>query len=255
MIPRLYCSSPLALNQPLQLGSEEVHYLRNVLRREVGAEVILFNERDGEFGGSIADLGKKAGIVALTSQRRGPPTGIGHEVTLAFAPVKRQPVETIIQKGTELGVTRFVPVLTARTNSDRLRNDRLNAIAKEAAEQSERLSVPIVEPAIALAKFLTENEGVTTIFCDEAGDDPTQKWGGSEGRALPLLAAVDALEPCSAVILIGPEGGFTEDEREILRTRNGTLAVTLGPRILRADTAAITALALWQAAKGDLSKS
>lgn len=255
MIPRLYCTAPLAPDQPVQLGPEEFHYLRNVLRRDVGAEVILFNERDGEFNGTIASLGKKAGVVTLTTQSRAPSSGASHHVTLAFAPVKRQPVEVIIQKGTELGVAVFAPVLTARTNSDRLRLDRLNAIAKEAGEQSGRLAIPSVETPLPLAQFLSENDGVTTIFCDETGDNPKAEWGGPQGRAMPLLEAVADIEETSVIILIGPEGGFTPEERDLLRARARTIAVTLGPRILRADTAAITALALWQAAKGDLRRS
>ena len=255
MTPRLYIEDVLAAGETTPLSPEETHYLKNVLRREVGSDVLVFNERNGEFQGSIVELGKRGGSILLQAQCRRADSGPVSQVTLAFAPVKRQPTETIIQKGTELGLTRFVPVLTARTNSDRLRVDRLSAIAKEAAEQSGRLSIPQVEFAISLPKFIDQNEYVTLIFCDEAGGDPEADWGGATGRAQPMQDAIANVETDHVVILIGPEGGFTPEERATLRARYKTIPVTLGPRILRADTAAIAAITLWQAAKGDLRKS
>jgi len=254
MTPRLYYPADLVSGQTVPLGPEEVHYLKNVMRREVGSPIVFFNEASGEFDGEIIDLGKKRGAVRLVAQLRAAKPE--QSLVLAFAPVKRQPVELIIQKATELGVTRFVPVVTDRTNSDRLRIDRLSAIAREAAEQSGRLSVPNVDASIKLQQFCHENEGSMIIFCDEAGNDEAAAWGGQAGRASPLLEAIASVDPAqSAIILIGPEGGFSTDERQFLRQRRGTIPVTLGPRILRADTAAIVAVTLWQAAKGDLRET
>ncbi|MCA8889239.1 MAG: 16S rRNA (uracil(1498)-N(3))-methyltransferase, partial [Parvularculaceae bacterium] len=217
----------------------------------VGAPVRVFNARDGEFEAVIAELGKKAAQVELGARRRAPHAEF--DVHLLFAPVKRAAVEAIIQKGVELGVQRFSPVLTERTNAERVRVDRLSAIAMEAAEQCDRLSAPAVDEPAKLATLLERWEADRAlVFCDEAGDDPDQPWGGVKGRAAPLQAAVRGLDATRFALMIGPEGGFSPDERARLRAAPYVTPVTLGPRILRADTAAIAALALLQAVKGDL---
>jgi 16S rRNA (uracil1498-N3)-methyltransferase len=177
------------------------------------------------------------------------------DIQLLISPVKRAAMETIIQKATELGASAFVPVLTDRTNADRIRPDRLRAIALEAAEQCGRLSVPEVSAAVKLADTLLHWDHARILYyCDESGDDPSKEWGGREGRGLPLLASVKENGGGPAAILIGPEGGFSPDERTWLRALPFVRAVTLGPRILRADTAAIVSLALWQASVGDLTR-
>jgi len=243
MVPRLYSPEPLAPGLPVPLGAEQAHYLRAVLRREIGAAIALFNDRDGEFDAVIETLSKKGATARIGGRIKAPARA--DPLELLFAPVKRGPMETIVQKATELGVTRLSPVLTRRTNADTLRTDRLTAIAVEAAEQCGRLAPPVVSPPRRLADALAAwPADRTLIFCDEAGDDETAPWGGPDGRAPPLLEAVAAATLPVAGVLIGPEGGFAPDERADLRARAFVAPASLGPLILRADTAAIAALAL-----------
>lgn len=254
MIPRLYYAEELASGASAALSPDQAHYLRNVLRREAGAELRLFNSRDGEFSAQLTELSKKSAIAQVEAQIRAPEAE--PDVELLIAPVKRAALDLVIQKGTELGAAAFRPILTDRTNSERVRIDRLQAIALEAAEQCERLSVPTVKNPAKLAETLLRWDAARTIFfCDEAGDDPSKEWGGRGGRAAPMVDVVNGVGTGPAAILIGPEGGFTPEERNWLRALPFVRAVTLGPRILRADTAAIVSLALWQAAVGDLARN
>lgn len=250
MIPRLYHDAPLADGSAAALTSDQAHYLRVVLRRESGAELRLFNARDGEFAARLVEIGKKSAIAAIEARTRAPEEE--PDIALLFAPVKRPAVETIIQKGAELGVRAFVPVLTDRTNAERVRVDRLRSIALEAAEQSGRLSVPEVQEPARLAELLLHWDRSRTLFyCDEGRDDPLKEGGEPSERAPPLIDAAKA-SGRTAALLIGPEGGFSPDERGWLRGVDFVKPVSLGPRILRADTAAIVALALWQAIAGNL---
>ncbi|MEQ8177311.1 MAG: 16S rRNA (uracil(1498)-N(3))-methyltransferase [Amphiplicatus sp.] len=254
MTLRLHIDAPLAEGAAAPLSPEQAHYLRNVMRREVGEALLVFNARDGEFEAAIAALGKKGAVAAVGARRRAPEPE--PDLWLLIAPVKRGPLETIVQKATELGVSRLVPVLTARTNAQRIKDERLAAIATEAAEQCGRLSVPPVDMAQPLTGLLDQwQAGRRLLFCDEAGDDPAEEWGGRQGRAAPALEALANEKPGPWAILIGPEGGFSPDERARLRGLDFISPVTLGPRILRADTAAIAALTLWQAALGDLKRT
>ncbi len=254
MIPRLHLDAPLFEGAGVSLSPAQAHYLKNVLRREEGAALRLFNARDGEFDATLADAGKKGALARLAARRRAPEPA--PDIAVVFAPVKRAAVEMIIQKGTELGAGAFMPVVTERANADRLRTDRLGAIALEAAEQCGRLSIPAVrEPEKLPGALLRWDRARTLYFCDEAGDDPGEEWGGAKGRAEPLLDAVKRRGPGPAALLIGPEGGFSEQERLWLRSLPFVVPATLGPRILRADTAAIVSLALWQAAVGDLTRA
>lgn len=254
MIPRLFLEASLGAGAEIVLPDDQAHYLRNVLRRTNGDELRLFNARDGEFSAVLASVDKKRVIAAIGERLRSPAPE--PDVAIAFAPIKRGPTEHLLQKCVELGAAAFLPVATARTNAERLRIDRLQSIAREAAEQCGRLSVPSIAEPIKLAVFLANTPaGRAIIFCDEAGDDPEAEWGGAVGRAAPLLDAIGNIGGEAATILIGPEGGFTPEERAALRARTDVIPVTLGPRILRADTAAIAALTLWQAAKGDLARS
>ena len=247
MIPRLYCDQPLADGAIAALTAEQAHYLRGVLRRKEGDGILLFNPRDGEFAATLTEVSKKGAAAALgrqTRMREAEP-----DIHLLFAPVKRAAIEMIVQKGTELGASAFLPVITDRTNADRLRADRLTIIATEAAEQCGRLSVPPVGPTSTLADALLHWDKARVLYyCDEAGDDPSREWGGAEGRAAPKLEVVGAVGAGPAAILIGPEGGFTPAERQWLRALPFVHPVSLGPLILRADTAAIAALTLWRAA-------
>lgn len=256
MIPRLYIDGPLHSGLPAPLSAEQAHYLKNVLRRAEGDELRLFNGKDGEFAATIAELRKKAGAVHVgekTREQEAEP-----DLTLCFAPVKRGPLEVIVQKAVEVGAARLQPVITERTVAPKLNIERLQAIATEAAEQCGRLTIPSVGQPIKFVKLLDEwPEGRRLLFCDEAGDDEEEEWGGREGRALPVLEALKNADSNSDdsngqwAVLTGPEGGFSREERHALRAKSFVTAATLGPRILRADTAAIAALVLWQAALGD----
>lgn len=260
MIPRLYIDGPLHSGLPAPLSAEQAHYLKNVLRRAEGDEVRLFNGKDGEFAARLVELKKKHGAAQVSEQTRNQEAE--PDLTLCFAPVKRGPLETIVQKAVEVGAARLQPVITERTVAPKLNIDRLQAIATEAAEQCGRLTVPSVSEPIKFTSLLTDwPDDHRLLFCDEAGDDETAEWGGREGRALPVLEALnhdgskanDTSEGWA--ILTGPEGGFSPAERGELRAKSYVTAATLGPRILRADTAAIAALVLWQAALGDWRKT
>lgn len=252
MTPRLYIDAPLTTGAAAPLTAAQAHYLKNVMRRETGDALRLFNGRDGEFAAEIVEVKKKSGLAAVKAQTRAqdaPP-----DLTLCFAPVKRAALETIIQKATEIGVTRLAPVITERTAGQKLKTDRLRSIALEAAEQCGRLTIPSVDEPVRLASLVKDWPAARgLVYCDEAGDDESAEWGGREGRALPMLEALKARDSKAEgwAILTGPEGGFAPAERNMLRRAGFVTPVTLGPRILRADTAAIAALVLWQAACGD----
>jgi 16S rRNA (uracil1498-N3)-methyltransferase len=234
---RLCVVSDLSAGAELTLDEGQSRYLSAVMRLAVGDALLVFNGRDGEWRAGIAAVGKRAVTLAVEAQTR--PQASGHDLDLLIALVKRARLEIIVEKAAELGVRRIRPVITERTNADHTRVDRLRAIATEAAEQTGRLDVPQVLEPVKLDKLLGGwDEGRALLFCDEAGD------------AKPAL---DALGGASGpwAVLIGPEGGFSPAERGMLRDQPFTVAATLGPRILRADTAAISALTLWQAAAGD----
>jgi len=235
---RLYVTADLAPGVAVALDHGQRHYLASVMRRAVGDEVLVFNGRDGEWRAPIEVLGKRGVIVRPTVQARA--QALGPDLDLVVALVKRARVETIVEKAAELGARRVRLVITERTNAERTRLDRLAAIAAEAAEQTGRLDVPeIVEP-VKLQRLIEGWEAPRRLlFCDEAGD------------AKPALQALGEAPSGPWAILIGPEGGFSPAEREALRNLPYATPATLGPRILRADTAAISALTLWQAVQGD----
>ncbi len=248
---RLFVPDALQAGVRPTLGPEATHYLLNVMRLGMGAEVHLFNGRDGEWRAVLVEASKRSAVLALQDEsrpQRGPP-----DVDLIVALVKRSRLETIVEKAAELGARRVRLVVTRRTNAGHVNLARLQAIATEAAEQTGRLDVPQVCAPEPLDAMLDGWDPLRRLmFCDEAGDDPARRWGGEAGRAGPALTvlATQARDAPWAV-LIGPEGGFDPVERDRLRALPHVAPVTLGPRILRADTAAITALTLWQAALGD----
>ncbi|NRA29297.1 MAG: 16S rRNA (uracil(1498)-N(3))-methyltransferase [Parvularculaceae bacterium] len=246
--PRLFTKAPLGSGS-FGLSAEQARYLGTVLRLPLGSEVRLFNGKDGEWIYHLQALERRGGVAVPAEQRRLQLEHQGSPVLL-FAPLKRGPTEFIIQKATELGVAALQPVLTDRTNRENLRMDRLETIAIEAAEQCERLSVPVIKAPLALDLALDQQDRF--IFCDEAGSQLDQPWGGDEGRSAPAGEQFATAAKVPDAILIGPEGGFTSDERDRLRADERALAVSLGPRILRAETAAIVALTLWQLRFGDL---
>jgi len=248
--PRLFIGQDLAAGQAVALPKEDTHYLVNVMRRAAGDTVRLFNGRDGEWRAQIVETGRKAAILEPLEQTR-PQAGVP-DLWLLFAPVKRQKTDLMVEKATELGVARLCPVTTARTQSERVRIDRFRTITKEAAEQTERLDLPEIDELERLDRVLDGwDPARRLIYCDEAGDEAGEPWGGARGRGQPMAAALAGLEAGPAAILIGPEGGFSEAERTRLRDHDFVTPVTLGPRILRAETAAMAALVLWQSVHGD----
>jgi 16S rRNA (uracil1498-N3)-methyltransferase len=235
---RLYVDGDLREGGELAIGSDQTHYLANVMRLKAGDELLLFNGRDGEWRARLAGLAKRGATLALVDQER--PQILPPDLDLVVAVVKRVRLETIAEKAAELGARRLLPVTTSRTNAGRANIGRLAAIAQEGAEQTGRLDVPQILPEAKLADVLAAWPADRRLmFCDEAGD------------ARPALEALADQPAGPWAILIGPEGGFSPDERAAARAAPGALPVSLGPRILRADTAAIAALTLWQARLGD----
>ena len=235
---RLFIPHDLAAGAELALDHLQSHYLASVMRQGVGDEILLFNGRDGEWRAAITVVTRRAVGLRVVAMAR--PQALGPDLDLIVAVVKRGRVETIVEKAAELGARRVRLVLTERTNADRARVERLTAIATEAAEQTGRLDVPRIEEPVKLARLIDGWEaGRRLLFCDEAGD------------ARPVPEALQGQPAGPWAILIGPEGGFSPAERERLRALPYAVPAVLGPRILRADTAAISALTLWQSALGD----
>ena len=247
---RLFVPEALAAGVHIEPSEEQRRYLLAVMRLQLGDELLLFNGRDGEWLFKISGVSKRG--CRVTAERRTRPQAEGPDLDLVVALVKRNRLETIVEKATELGARRIRLAITRRTQADHTNVSRLQAIATEAAQQTGRLDVPQVLEPVKLEKLLDGwDAGRRLMFCDEAGDDPGAAWGGDEGRARPALDALDGQARGPWALLIGPEGGFAPEERARLRGMGQVTPVTLGPRILRADTAAISALTLWQAALGD----
>jgi 16S rRNA (uracil1498-N3)-methyltransferase len=234
---RLYVSGDLGEDVAVSLAQGQAHYLLHVLRAKNGNLVLLFNGRDGEWLAQIVQTGKRglsARCLRATKVQRPVP-----DIWLAFAPVKKTPSDYLVQKATELGASCLLPVFTHRTIVGRINAERLAANAVEAAEQSGRLSVPEIRQAVTLDKLLRSWPVERRLFfCDEGGD--------AESLA---KSARDQSGP--AAIFTGPEGGFDPTERNALRDLAFVTPVSLGPRILRADTAALAGLAIWQSVRGD----
>ncbi len=247
---RLYVPDPLTAGARVEPSDDQARYLITVMRLREGDEVLLFNGYDGEWRTAVTDIGRRGCTLTVGERVRAQaPTP---DLDLIAALVKRARLETIVEKAAELGCRRVRLAITRRTNADHTRVDRLQAIATEASEQTGRLDVPQVAAPEKLDALLAGWEpGRRLMFCDEAGDDASAEWGGAHGRALPALDALREAGEGPWAVLIGPEGGFAPEEREALRALTFVTAVTLGPRILRADTAAISALTLWQAVRGD----
>ena len=234
---RLFVPNDLSAGAGVVPTVDQSRYLTSVMRLAVGAEVLLFNGRDGEWRATIVEATKRGCL--LKAEEPTQPMRRGPDLDLIVAMVKRGRVETIVEKAAELGARRVRLTITRRTNVDFVKLGRLDAIAMEAAEQTGRLDVPEVADPEKLDKILDGwDPARRLVFCDEGGDAKP---------AIEALAGTGA----PAAILIGPEGGFAPEERERLRGFSFVTPVSLGPRILRADTAAISAMTLWQAAAGD----
>jgi len=233
---RLYVEQPLGQGQTIPLNRDQAHYLFGVMRQGAEDLVLLFNGRDGEWRAEVAEAGKRGGTLvceAQTAPQRDPP-----DLWLLFAPIKKARTDFIVEKAAEMGAARIIPVQTDFTNSERIRQDRLQAHAVEAAEQCGGTFVPEVTDLQKLDTLLSDwPEDRQLMFCDEA----------LAGAGTTLRAAGGG----AWAILIGPEGGFSETERARLSALPVAHPVSLGPRILRADTAAVAALTVWQQALGD----
>jgi 16S rRNA (uracil1498-N3)-methyltransferase len=234
---RLHVPQPLSAGAAVAPTLDQSRYLTQVMRLKTGDDLLVFNGQDGEWRCTIVEVLKKGVILKAQEQVR--PQTYGPDLELIVAVVKKARVETIVEKAAELGTRRVRLTLTQRTNTDRIRLDRLDTIAEEAAEQTGRLDVPVIDDPVKMSDILDNwQDGRRLMFCDETG-------------GAPVMTALKDIAPGPWAILIGPEGGFSPEERERLRAMPFTTAVSLGPRILRADTAAIAAMTLWQAAAGD----
>ncbi|MCA8868201.1 MAG: 16S rRNA (uracil(1498)-N(3))-methyltransferase [Rhodobacteraceae bacterium] len=233
---RLYVDAPLGVAQSVPVNREQANYLFNVMRLATGDRVALFNGRDGEWLAEVVTHNKRGGI--LTCVAKSGPQCQPPDLWLLFAPIKKTRTDFIVEKAAEMGAARILPVQTRHTNAERIRQDRLQAHAIEAAEQCGGTYVPEVAELQQLARLLDDWPMDRQImFCDES-----------------LVGAKAGLTAASGdkwAILIGPEGGFAEEETTRLREMDCVISVSLGPRILRADTAAVAALTLWQATLGD----
>lgn len=244
--PRLFLDIPMHEGARHTLDRAQANYLLSVLRRDAGEPVLVFNGRDGEWRAEIAATGRKAADLVLRAQTR-PKTRPG-DLHYLFAPLKAARLDYVAQKAVEMGASLIQPVVTRRTQGDRIKLDKLRANAIEAAEQCGILSLPEIRDAAPLAEALA---GLAPerllVFCDE--DAPV----ADPVAALRQAAATGAPGngPVPLAVVIGPEGGFTPEERTLIGDRPNTVRLSLGPRILRADTAAVAVLALVQAVLGD----
>jgi len=240
-LQRLFIRGVFAPGARVDLDRSQVHYLVNVLRLIDGDPILVFNGRDGEFRATLSSAGRRSHALAIGDQIR--PQPAAPNLRYLFAPLKQARLDYMVEKATEMGVARMTPVLTQHGQVARVNRERLEANAIEAAEQCGILTLPRIDEPVALGALLDawpeEEAGRRIIFCDEA-----------DGGANPL-AILAALQPSPLAVLIGPEGGFSAEERLRLRTLPFVTVLPLGPRILRADTAAVAALALVQAAVGD----
>jgi 16S rRNA (uracil1498-N3)-methyltransferase len=237
--PRLFVDAPLAVNGTVPLERDQSNYLGNVLRLAAGDTILVFNGRDGEWQASIAGR-KRPDTLTILGQNR--PQDRSADIAYVFAPLKHARLDYMVQKAVEMGASSLQPVLTRFTQVSRINSGRMRANVIEAAEQCGILNIATVAEPLPLDRYLGARDGERLlVFCDEAADP-----------ANPLKVLQTGLRASKGIdILIGPEGGFAEAERATMARQKRTLTLSLGPRILRADTAAVAALALVQAALGD----
>ena len=238
--PRLHLIARLAPGRDIELESARAHYLRSVLRLGPGAAVAAFNVEDGEWLCRIAGIGKNGVRLTAERQLRSPEPGAEPDLWLLFAPIKRARLDWLVEKATELGVSALLPVWTARTQVERVNLERLRAHAIEAAEQSERVSVPEIRAPEALHRVLASWPAARRlVLCDESG------------AGEPISDAAARLPAGPAALLVGPEGGFDETELDAIGKLTFVTRVELGPRVLRAETAMLAAVAVFLAIAGD----
>lgn len=233
---RLFVEQPLGQGARVAPSAAQSHYLLHVMRARVGDPVSLFNGHDGEWLGQIAESTRRDCV--LTCERKTQKQTTDDDLWLVFAPIKKTPADYVTQKATELGVSVLQPVFTRRTVVRRVNAERMRANAIEAAEQSGRLTVPEIREPLELSRLVQEwPRNRNLLFCDEGG-------------APPILQSLANTRNGLWAVLTGPEGGFDDDERTLIRALPATVPVSLGKRILRADTAALASLAIWQAQRG-----
>jgi 16S rRNA (uracil1498-N3)-methyltransferase len=233
-LPRLFVRQPLGESSTVDLDAAQANYLGNVMRLREGAELLVFDGHSGEWLARIAEAAKKR--MTLRVERKTREAETIPDVWLAFAPVKRAQTDWLIEKATELGVARIIPVMTQRTVAERVKLERLKTIAIEAAEQCGRTRLPDIAETLPLKHLLEHRDAARTLyFADEEGGE----W------------APDAFTSGASMILTGPEGGFTDEERSAIRAEPNAIPVSLGPRTLRAETAALAALGVYMAVAGD----
>ena len=235
---RLLVESDLAPGVSVETDRAQANYLLNVLRMKDGAQVLLFNGRDGEWLAHVRLQGRKACTLEIAEQTRPQPEP--YSLIYCFAPLKQARLDYMVQKAVEMGAGRLQPVITQHTQSERLKPERMRANAIEAAEQCGILSIPQISEPVKLAQLPQKlPENCHLVFCDEAAADADP------------VSLLEPLKNQQIAVLIGPEGGFSAEERDSLRALPNVTIIPLGPRILRADTAAVAALALVQAVAGD----
>ncbi len=251
--PRLMMDATLKTGAEITLDEAQARHVGTVLRLDAGDALRVFNAAEGEWRARVTAKTKRSMNVQVEDFLR--PPRATRDLDLLFAPVKRHATDLIVEKATELGVRRMRPVLTQRTIAETVRLDRLHVIARDAAEQTERFDAPEILEPLTLARALDGWDAARPlIFADEAGDAEGEPWGGQHGRARPILEALPmgpAGGPSKLALLIGPEGGFAAEERRMLHGLPYVIAVSLGPRILRAETAVIAALSVIQSVWGD----
>ncbi len=235
---RLFVASPFTPGEVIRLGKEQSHYLINVMRRKLADKILVFNGQDGEYKTEIINPSKDQVHLEILEKTREQHNSL--QLTLIYSPVKTVKSEFIVQKATELGATKIQPVILERTIKDKINQHKLNLVAAEAAEQCERLDVPEVLSVVSFDKIIRDYKDYKIILCDETG----------KGKSFKDLAS-SSLNKGKWAIIIGPEGGFSDNEIKALYELPNVIGLGLGPRILRAETAIIAAIALWQVALGD----
>jgi 16S rRNA (uracil1498-N3)-methyltransferase len=235
---RLFIDSDLGEGRRVELAPPQAHYLTGVLRLKLGARLLVFNGRDGEWVATLSETHKRGAALTIETQAR--PQEAGPDIDYLFAPLKRSRLDYMVQKVTEMGVARLRPVITDRTIAERVNSERMRANVVEAAEQCGILRVPVVEPPSRLDDVVDAwDPDRRIVFCDE------------EDREADPVATLKKLVPGPLAVLVGPEGGFSPRERERLVGKRFVVPISLGPRIMRADTAAVAVLALVNATLGD----
>lgn len=243
--PRLYVDAPLEGGRTLVLGPAQTNYLRNVLRLKAGDAALVFNGRDGEWRATLTESGKRALALAVGERTRGQTQPI--DLDYLFAPLKHARLDYMVQKAVEMGASRLQPVLTRHTQVTRVNLERMRANAIEAAEQCGILTLPGIAAPVSLDRMLAERDPERLlVFCDEDAEvkDPV-------AALAPARPPAPGAGPPALAVLVGPEGGFAEDERTALLRAGNVVRLALGPRILRSDTAAVAALTLVAAVLGD----